>query len=60
MTSKIRRFFADETAATAVEYAVLLGLILLGMISAIASFGAETGGLWGGISDDLEATPFGN
>ena len=33
----------DEEAATAVEYAVILALILVAVISAVASFGTETG-----------------
>ena len=55
----LRRLFTDEDAATAVEYAVLLALILMGMIGAITTFGTETGGLWGGIDGDLQATQFG-
>ena len=49
----------DEEAATAVEYAVILALILVAVISAVASFGTETGGLWGGIDTKLDATQFG-
>jgi len=50
--------FRNEEAATAVEYAVMLALILLAAIGAIGSFGAETGGLWGGIEGDLEEVGF--
>jgi pilus assembly protein Flp/PilA len=53
-----RRFLGDETAATAVEYAVLLALILMAVIGSIANFGSEAGGMWGGIKSDLDATPF--
>jgi pilus assembly protein Flp/PilA len=59
MTNWLRNFARDETAATAVEYAVLLALILVAVIGAITTFGTETGGLWGGIDTRLEATPFG-
>lgn len=46
--SAIRRFLFDqEEAATAVEYAVLLALILVLVIGAIRSFGTANGGLWG-------------
>lgn len=48
-----------EDAATAVEYAVLLALILVVIIGAVATFGSETGGLWGGIDSSLEDTQFG-
>ena len=54
----VRTFFADESAATAVEYAVMLGLILMVMITAIASFGQGTGNMWTGIMSDLTAAGF--
>ncbi len=49
----LKQFLLDEDATTAVEYAVMLGLILLSAISAISVFGQGTGGLWGGISTQL-------
>lgn len=49
----LRRFFFEEDGTTAVEYAVMLALILLSAISAISTFGVGTGGLWGGIAADL-------
>jgi pilus assembly protein Flp/PilA len=36
----------SEDGATAVEYAVLLALILVALISAITSVGNSTSGLW--------------
>ena len=48
----------NEEAATAVEYAVMLALILIAAIGAIGSFGAQTGGLWGGIEGDLDDVGF--
>ena len=56
---RIFKFLHEEEAATAVEYAVMLALILLATIGAIGTFGANSGELWGGIDSDLEATPFG-
>jgi pilus assembly protein Flp/PilA len=44
--TKIRRLIQSEEAATATEYAVLLALILLALISAITSVGNSTSGLW--------------
>jgi pilus assembly protein Flp/PilA len=55
----LRNLVRDESAATAVEYAVLVALILVAVMGAIATFGSETGGLWGGIDTQLEATRFG-
>jgi pilus assembly protein Flp/PilA len=48
----------DEEAATAVEYAVMLALILLAILGAIGSVGAQTGGMWTGIVEDLRAVGF--
>ncbi len=52
-------FIFDDEAATAVEYAVLLALILVVVLGAIGVFGSEAGGLWGGIDTQLEATSMG-
>jgi pilus assembly protein Flp/PilA len=42
----IRRFLKTDEAATAAEYAVLLALILLALISAVTAVGNSTSGLW--------------
>ena len=52
------KILCDEEAATAVEYAVMLAMILLSVISAIGVLGGETGTLWGNIQTDLEAHGF--
>ena len=48
--------WADDSGATAVEYAVMLGLILLTLVTAIASVGSGTGGMWGNSSTRLSET----
>lgn len=53
------RFLKEEDAATATEYAVMLALILLAVISTIGVLGSQAGGLWGGIDGDLKAAGFG-
>jgi pilus assembly protein Flp/PilA len=60
MIKWLHRLYRDDEAATAVEYAVLLALILMGVIAAIGTVGSQTGGLWGGIEVDLNSTRFGN
>jgi pilus assembly protein Flp/PilA len=37
----LKRFLADEGGATAVEYAVIAGLIFLAIVAAIAPVGEE-------------------
>jgi pilus assembly protein Flp/PilA len=53
------RLIRDDEAATAVEYAVMLALILIAIIGAIGSVGSQTGGMWGGIKNDLDNVGFG-
>jgi Flp pilus assembly pilin Flp len=50
----------DEEAATAVEYAVMLAMILLSVIGAISVVGGEAGGMWGNIRSDLQNVGFVN
>jgi Flp pilus assembly pilin Flp len=52
-------FLREDEAATAVEYAVMLALILVSVIGAISTVGAQNGGMWGNIEGQLNATPFG-
>jgi pilus assembly protein Flp/PilA len=56
----VLKFLRDEDAATAVEYAVLLALILISVITAIGSVGVGTGGLWSDIRSNLNAAGFGS
>jgi pilus assembly protein Flp/PilA len=46
IVQRLFHFLAAEDAATAAEYAVLLALILLVLISAVTSVGNSTSGLW--------------
>lgn len=53
---RITRFLRNEEAATAVEYAVMLAMIILVAFSAISVFGNRTGSLWGSIRDAILGT----
>ena len=59
MLSVIRRlsasFHRDECAATAVEYAVMLALILIAAIAAILNTGDVQRELWFSTSDSVES-----
>lgn len=59
MLRALGKFLQEEQAATAVEYAVMLAMILIAVITAIAAVGVEAGGWWGDIDSDLEAHQFG-
>ena len=41
-----RRFFKDESGTTAVEYAVMLGLIIITALGAISTFGNAANTMW--------------
>ena len=45
----LARLFRDDEAATAVEYSVMLGLILMCVLGAIGAVGAQSGGMWSNI-----------
>lgn len=52
------KLLRDDEAATAVEYAVMLALILITIIAAIESVGDGTGALWDKIHNDLDDVGF--
>jgi pilus assembly protein Flp/PilA len=52
------KFLRDEQAATAVEYAVMLALIIVVLIGTIGAVGANAGGMWGGIQNHLKDVGF--
>lgn len=51
-------FLHDDSGPTAVEYAVMLAMILLVVITSIAAFGQAQNGMWGRIGGDLQAHGF--
>jgi pilus assembly protein Flp/PilA len=56
--SPLARFLTDDDATTAVEYSVLLALIILTCITAISALGSASGGMWGGNKAKLDAVGF--
>jgi pilus assembly protein Flp/PilA len=56
----LKNLWRQEDAATAVEYAVMLALILIAIIGAIGTVGAQTGGMWGDIDSELTSAGFGS
>ena len=48
----------NEEAVTSVEYAVVLGMILMAVFGAIGSLGDQAGGMWGGIQNNLKDVGF--
>jgi Flp pilus assembly pilin Flp len=54
----LNNFLLEEEAATSVEYAVVLAMILMSIISAIGLVGSRAGGMWSGIVSNLHAVGF--
>ena len=50
---KIDRFLRDESGPTAVEYAVMLALIIGAAIGSVTLFGQSAAGVWEGNSVDV-------
>ncbi len=50
----ILRLLWGDAGATAVEYAVMLGLVLLAAIAGISTVGVGSGGLWSNNSSQIE------
>lgn len=54
----LTRILREEEAATAVEYAVLLALILMAVISSIGAVGQTTGGMWSNNVTQMQSVGF--
>ena len=57
--NRIRQFLSDTSAATSVEYAVMLALILIAVIGAVAAVGQSTANSFNSTSSKLQAAGFG-
>ena len=58
MFGPLRRFLLDESGPTAVEYAVMLSLILLACFASIGLLGDNTAALWADSDTELQAVGF--
>ncbi len=52
----IRQFLKSDDATTAVEYAVMLALILAAIILGVTNVGGGAGGWWGNIRTKITGT----
>jgi len=53
LISKIRRFLCSEDGPTAVEYAVLVGLIVVGTIAAVSALSKSISGTFSTVSSTI-------
>jgi pilus assembly protein Flp/PilA len=56
MLNHVLRLYRDDQAATAVEYAVLLALILVAVMTAITAVGDSTHGIWASDASTIETS----
>ena len=59
MIGILHRLFRDDEAATAVEYAVMLALILMAVFGAVVTLGQQANGSWSNSNARLDAVNFG-
>ena len=52
------KLIRDEAATTAVEYAVMLALILMMVIASVAAVGTGNAGMWSNVQTELDAHGF--
>ena len=57
---RILSFLRDEQGPAAVEYAVMLALILAVIIGSIVTVGQGTGGMWSSNGAAMQAVGFGS
>ncbi|WP_316858826.1 Flp family type IVb pilin [uncultured Cohaesibacter sp.] len=56
---KFAHFLNDESGATAIEYALLAGLIGVGIVTAATNLGDAINTLFGNIEEELEGVTVG-
>ncbi len=54
--AKVRRFLVSEDGPTAVEYAVMLALIIVVCLTAIQSIGTQANATFQNVADTLEGS----
>lgn len=52
---RLREISRDQKGATAVEYALILGLVFLAIVSGVALLAATTTGMWNNVSSEVRA-----
>ena len=55
----IKRLFADRTGATAIEYGLIVALVVIATVAAIVQLANVTTGMWNHVSTEVIAVPVG-
>lgn len=56
MTSILKRFFTNESGATAIEYGLIAGIMATVLITVLGTFSTSIGGVFTRISTAMSAT----
>jgi pilus assembly protein Flp/PilA len=56
----LKEFLNSEDGATAVEYAVMLALIMMAVLGTVATLGTNTAGLWDSMNSDMSTHGLGS
>jgi pilus assembly protein Flp/PilA len=59
-TDLLKRLFHDEHGATAVEYGLILAMIVLAILVAVSGVASETIGMWNSVSNKSQAAMSGS
>jgi pilus assembly protein Flp/PilA len=59
MVAAMKRFWNDESGATAVEYGLMVALIAVAIILAVTALGGNLATMFQGVADEIEAAPVG-
>ncbi len=49
----MRKFFSNESGATAIEYGLIAALIAVAIIGAVSALGTQTAGTFNDVSDGM-------
>jgi len=55
MITKIRKFWKDETGATAIEYGLIAGLVSVAAIAALSAMGGSLQSIFGVVKTQLDS-----
>lgn len=53
MIRTLRRLLASNKGATAVEYGLIIAMIVLAMMAALTNVASKTNGMWGNVANEV-------
>lgn len=52
---RLKSFFANERAATAIEYGLILALVFLAMVASVSQMSSAMNNMWNKVSNQTKA-----